>query len=334
MTTRRPLHAVVLLAGLLAGLGACGGVEGTSTATSPGDPEVDLSTGGGLDILQASMDAPWSTRFRGTRRVRIESGASPVEYLEEVGADGKGGFSIQALSLETPHSDENVFLSLLDLRQTLSYRFRDFSIKDWELFTQSYAVAILDEVRSVAGLPTVGFKVERMSDARSRYEIDVEPDTGMVLAYTELDAATGQLMTEVAYESIDFQPDLTGMVMVEFMYPTKKVSLVKGTLSQKFDFEPLVPKYLPPGYRMLEEMHRQEAPDGVRAKVFLTDGLEVIVLGSQKPLDTSHVTASRVVSTDLGTWTGIMGEVQGYPVLVAGKVDALEQSLVLQSAFE
>ena len=324
----------ILLAGLVAGLAACGGSAEATSNTGSGDPEVDLASGGGLDALQASVDAPWVTRFRGTRRVRLEFGPSPVEYVEEVGADGNGGFTILALTLETPHNDENVFLSLLDLRQTLNYRYRDFSIKDWDLFTQSYAIAIIDEPRSVAGVLTLGFQVERTLDSRSRYEIDVDPVTGLVLAYTDFDAVTGQLLTEVAFESIDFQPDLTGMVMVDYLYPTTLVSMSKGSLSQKFDFEPLVPKYLPPGYRMLDEMHRQEAPDGVRAKVFLTDGLEMIVLGSQQPVSHMPVSSSRVVSTDLGTWTGMMGEVKGYPVLVSGKVDALQQSLVLQSAFE
>jgi len=181
----------------------------------------------------------------------------------------------------------------------------------------------------------VQVRVERMMDRKVYYEVDFDPVTSLVLAYTERDVVTGALMAEVAFESLDYQPDLTGLSLVSHLYPTTEHSISGGNLDSVFDFDPLIPSYVPPGYRVLDMLERQEAPDGPRAKVYLTDGLEVLVVASQKPMVVVGTPPpSRVWSTDLGSWTGMIGEAQGYPVMTAGKVDALQQSLMLQSALD
>lgn len=323
----------VSCASLLA-LAACGGrTEVTSSGSD--DPEVGSSSGGGTGFLEASVDALWTTSFLGTRLVTLNHTQPGVQYREEVGADGEGNFSIITLEVLTPHPDPDLFLAVQDLRQTLSFRYRDFAIKDWDLFTQEYAVAIVDDHREVAGIPTVQVRVDRMTERKTYYEVDFDPVTSLVLAYTERDMATGALIAEVAFEALEYLPDLTGHTLISHLYPTTEHSISGGNLDAVFDFDPLIPSYVPPGYRVLDTLERQEAPDGPRAKVYLTDGLEVIVVASQKPMiGVGAPPPSRVWSTDLGSWTGMIGDAQGYPVMTAGKVDSLQQSLMLQSALD
>jgi hypothetical protein len=331
--TANQLNVGLMGCALLA-LGSCGGqIEATSNTS--GDPPVDQSSDGGTGFLQDSVEARWVTTFSGVRRVKLDYTQPGVEYRERVGADGQGNFAIETIEVLTPHPDPDVFLAVQDLRQTLSYRYRDFAIKDWALFTQEYAVAIIDENRTIAGFPTVQVRIDRLTHARSYYEVDFDPITSLVLAYKEYDADTGQTLADVAFESLTYQPDLTGMSMVKYLYPTTTHSLSGGNLTSVFEFDPLVPSYIPPGYRLLDEIEKQDAPDGTRAKVYLSDGLDVIILASQKPvLASGSPLPSRMWSTDLGSWTGMSGDVKGYPIMVAGKVDALQQSLMVQSAFE
>ncbi len=334
--------AALAAAPLLALLLAMTGCNGSVSASVPGDdPEVQASTGG-PSFMENSVNAPWTTLFRGTRLVQLydgSTGGSPglqhlsVKYREDVAADGQGNFSVVTLEVLSPNPDPQTFLAIQDLRQTFSYRYRDFSIKDWNLFSQQYVYAIVDQGRSIAGHPTVQVRIDRNSGGRSYYLVDFDPVTSLVLAYQEFSVATGGLLADVSFETLTYQPDLTGLTLVSHLFPTETYSISGGNLQGIFGFTPLVPVYVPQGYQVSDTIEKQTAPDGVRAKVYLTDGLETIILASQQPITgNGGPIASRVWSTDLGTWTGLMGDVEGYPVVVAGKVDAVEQSLVLQSA--
>ncbi|MDA1265485.1 MAG: hypothetical protein O2816_10445, partial [Planctomycetota bacterium] len=317
------------LLGLLAG---CSG-EAKAASNTSDDPAFEFSSGGPA-FLDLAADAPWNTVFRGIRLVKLYHEAPGFEYREEVGADGEGGFNISTLEVLTAHPNPGVLLALQDLRQTLSYRYRDFVIRDLALFQQNYAIAIIDAQRSVAGIPTVQLRIDRMQDAHSAYLVDFDPTTGLVLAYQEYDLV-GNLVADVAFESFTYDADLTGLNMVSYLYETTPVSMNSGQLQSAFKFDPLIPSYLPQGYSLLDSMDKQVAEDGTRAKVYMTDGLEMLILSSMRPtIGPKEVTASRMFSSDLGTWRGMLGEVNGIPVLIAGKVDLSEQSLVLQSALD
>lgn len=327
---RRPATLLSLAGVLLLGAASCGGEVAASSET--GSPEVSTSSGG-PGFLELSVDAPWTVAFRGVRRVALHHVSPGVEYREEVGSDGQGQFAIDTLEVLSPHPDPELFKALMDLRQTLSYRYRDFGIDDWDLFQQNYVVVIVDEDRTVAGVPAVRVRVERRVDGRSIYLVDFDPDNGLVLAYQEYDT-DGVLLADVAFESLEYDADLSGMDLVSHLYPTTSHALDSGSLDSVFSFEPLVPKYLPTGFQLQDEIERQDAPDAVRAKVFLSDGLETVILTSRRPTASSGPAAERVAGLDLGTWSGLMGELKGHPFLVAGKCARTELELVVQSAID
>jgi hypothetical protein len=322
----------LLLMGLLL-LGACGGSSEVVVNNSD-DPEFDLSGDGGTTFLALAPSAPFVCAYRGVRLVKLYQVSPGVEYREDVGSDGQGNFAIDTLELLTPNPNPGVFLALQDLRETLSYRYRDFLIRDYPLFQQQYVVAIVDGDRSVAGVTTVQLIVQRALNPQGNYWVDFDPNTGLVLAYQEYDL-NGGLLAEVTFESFAYDADVSDMELVSHLFATTQYSLGGGNLESAFGFAPLVPDYKPVGYRLEDTVEKQMTPDGERAKVFLTDGLEVLILTSQQPLALSgNVPASRIMSLELGSWAGLMGDIAGYPVLMAGKVSVQEQALVLQSAID
>ncbi len=329
LQVNRPLLSPALLAGLLA-VASCGGHMSAESNTS-GEPEVDFSGGGIPAWLQDSVNARWIEAYRGIRRVSLYYEMPGVEYREDVGADGLGNFDVAPIEVLSSHPDPDTFLTIQTLRATLAYRYRDFAITDWDLFQLRYGVTILDDTRSVAGIPTTQLRIERLTDARCYYEVDFDTSTGLVLAYKEYDPG-GQLMADVAYESFAYDADLSGLTLIPNLFTTTSHSMAADDLEAVFGFAPLVPTYVPPGYIMLDGVDEQNAPDGTRAKVYLTDGVETIILGSQIPVLNSGSPHGRVFSLSLGPWTGLKGDVSGYPVLIAGRVESPELSLILQSA--
>lgn len=308
-------------------------------ACSPTSVEAQVDDGGGIvlpatngttaALLQASVTAPYVNHFRGDRMVKLYQVAPGVEYREEVGADGNGMFAVDTLEVISAHPDPTLFMGLQDSRETLTYRHRDFHIKDYNLFMSTYQVLLLEQQGVVAGQPTERLRIERISGATCYYIVDFDQNTGLVLAYQEYDLQ-GQLLSDVYYETIEYEADLSGMALVDYLYPTSVHPVGVGS---PFTFEPLVPDYVPAGYVLQPDLEKQEA-DKTWAKVYLTDGLETVIFSSAAPVLIPGIgTSSRVSAMNLGTWTGIMGEVDGYPVIVAGKLDTNELRAIIQSAF-
>ena len=109
-------------------------------------------------------------------------------------------------------------------------------------------------------------------------------------------------------------------------------------------FQPLIPSLLPNStFQVLPDIEKstvpnfQGGPDGVWAKVYVTDGLEFAVVMSQAPdlnPDNGEGRLGVVDHMQLGSWGVLRGDVHGFPVVVAGKCRSDDLKLILQSAVD
>ena len=157
---------------------AAPGTGGGPAATNPGSPGggTQNSGGGNTDFLALVPGAPDRVALRGTRRVQLNYNPPGVVYTEDVGYDGMGSFSIELIDLVTPHPDPDRFRLLQDQRQVMTFRFRDWLIRDYGLFLQNYGHSVLNDATVVAGRSCVQLDV--MSTAQGpqiRYVVDVDP---------------------------------------------------------------------------------------------------------------------------------------------------------------
>ena len=331
---RGTIRGGILVAGLLA---AC-----AESGSSP----VEGSAGGGggrgvlgpgaSQFLELVPDAPFVNAYYGTRHVELHHGGNTVEYREEVGSDGNGLFAIEPIEVLFPHPDPDVFLQVLRERQVFTYRFRDWRIHDYDKFLENYIAYVVDPDTSVAGIDCVRFDVVRDApQPRNRYTVDIDPQTGLVLRWEERDII-GALLGRMEFETFQYGSGASGMTLVDRVFGNTTVHSIDDDLQTVFGFQPLIPT-LPPASGMvvlpeIERMVVDEAINDVRAKVTVTDGVEVAVLVCERPV-LATASPSRVEVREFGTWTGLEGEVKGYPVIGAGKFDVDDLSLMLQSAF-
>ncbi len=304
-----------------------GAGDGTSSVQDP------TANGSFFDLVPM---APFEQAFRGVRRVDLFEELPGVAYREDVGSDGQGNFAIETIEVITPHPNPDLFRLLQDQRQVLSYRFRDWRIRDVDRFFQNYQALVNTETHQVAGIEVVQVSVERIGGGERRYVVDIDPNTGLVLAYEEYATSDGMLLAKVAFETFAYDGDVSDMQLTNRLFQTEEHDL-GADLQAIFGFEPLVPSYSPGnGFVMQPMIEKLVAPDGEWSKVYLDDGLEVVMLMSQSATLTTDNTHLLGVlrSMQVGAWRSLRGALGGQPVIVAGKVSEDDLALTLQSAFE
>jgi len=303
-----------------AGLAEVGGPEGATHG--PGE---------GASFLERVEQAPFDTAFRGQRRVELRYGAVPVEYREEVASDGQGQFSLLISEVLSSMPDPELFTELQNKRQVFTYRFRDWRIRDYDLFLQNYEVTLLSTDAEVAGVPCVELDVRRaVAEPRCVYTVDVDPSTGLVLSWEERDPA-GQRLARVEFETFELNADVSDLELVSRTFSGTTSYPLDGDLQSVFGFQPLIPTVLPDeGARIEPEVDRMLVGSDVYARVTVTDGLEVAVLMSRKPSPKNKV-PSRILYSELGTWAAFEGECYGYPILAAGKFAPEGLKLMIES---
>jgi hypothetical protein len=264
-------------------------------------------------------------------------------YREDVGADGKGNFSIELIELLTPVPNSQIFQLLQDQRQVMTYRFRDWLIRDYGLFLQNYSHFILNLATVVAGQACVQLDV--MSTApgtQIRYVVDVDPTNGIVMRWEEQDLS-GQVLARMEYETYEPHGDTSDMTLVRRLFESSSHALDEDLIAI-FGFEPLIPTLLPnAAFQLMPQLEKstvsnpQGGPDAVWAKAYVTDGLELAVLMSQAPVLNAHNGNGKLGTVDhmqLGSWGALRGDVHGFPVVVGGKFDLDDLALMLQSAVD
>ncbi len=333
------LSAVALLA-----LWACG--DGT-TAFS-----VDHSGGAVASVTQqplieAMVHAPSSVLFSGVRRVElhVELDGIPTTTMhrEQVHSDGQGKFSVElteTLVPIMPPEQFELFQLLQSARAGFIYRLRDFRIRDLDLFLQNYAFQVMPGTLTVAGHECLDVRVERLEEADRRYLLAVEPNTGMILRSRE-ESLLGELISQVEYESIAFDPDQAG---VSFHVDNHEIPLDLDDPSRSgIHYSLQVPGFLPQGFQLRSSESAEDASDHRRwGKLTFGDGVEQVFFLHGGPAHQgnagnvgAHVQGygqDTVGVFHVGPWTIAQGELAGQRVLAMGKCPEHELLLMLESA--
>lgn len=346
--------ASAALVGALLSLSSCGNA----------DTYADLSLNGGMASVSSGSSLPDyivradgvldAVPFRGIRRVWQLHGASsgvtpePLSIVEEVAGDGAGHFSIELVNvLELPSTMESSLFPLTHERSVDVYwRTRDFQIRGISRAEQNYTFIEHAGTFTVAGHDCRRVEIQRLTPIGGRlgrYLVDIEPLTGFVLASQELDGQ-GRKIQAMAYDSISFSPDLTGLDLTSGTFPGSPLDLY-APLGEEVGFDVLVPDVLPQGFEITDaRLLSVPASFTANGESFLaggdwvrftgTDGIESIIFahGSTMSVSSGAVESSiRIVSE--GAWEYGFGRVAGVSFVVAGRVDAQDLRRLVESAF-
>lgn len=309
------------------------------------------SEGGGtqastfISLLSRISTAPVQTRYRGERRVTLvdplgEAGAQLV-LRERVISSGDGRFAIDLLEVssapEGSGATSDFFRTMQKGREGFFFRHRDFLLRDLARFHGTYQVRVIGSSIEVAGRSCVNLDVRRAEQPERRYEVAVDVETGLVMRYREFLIASDRLLASVEFETFELNPELDE-------------SLLTGGPTEWAEFDPTVgppegvtfplrsPSFVPSGYGLARAAARTGPSEREWVEFVYDDGVEQLFFlhsgtdgdsGDPSPLHRGVIRVSTV-----GAWTLVEGEVQGTPIVAAGKLDLEELLLLVQSAFE
>jgi hypothetical protein len=277
--------------------------------------------------------APERVAHRGVRRIEshyaIDGAVHDIAYTEEIVTDGLGGFLIEPLSAigEVPPS----FMHRLRMRIGFAFQYRDFRVRDLELFEDNYQFVRGGRPVIVAGRSASEFVVKSRVNEGRFYTVAMDLATGLVLRCVE-ESAEGQVLASMEYLTFEDAPDLAGVAM--YQRSNAEVDLdPQGDLYAELGFEPLIPTDVPEGYR-LSRLSRVLDPTGRRwAKLTFTDGVESLFFlnagGSSMP---DGPTDDVVQVYEVGPISIAQGEVREQDLMGVGKVPTHALLSMLTSA--
>ena len=278
-----------------------------------------------------------SIPFLGTRVYRLFDGAPlgapELSYREEVASDGAGQFSIEVLDLITPTmlpSDEAIQLQLLSARGGLLYQYRGFAIRDLVQFLDNFTLVDLQSTVTIAGIAAAEYEV---LGATTRWTLAVDTTTGVVLRAVEEDL-TGEFLSSIEFESIDYAPDLSTVAWHQSSILETQLALNDPS---PFTFDVLNPVLIPNGYQVVEFSQLTEPVTGsVWAKRTYTNGVDMLFFlqtDQAAPVDlATPYPANQVSSSRVGSWRVLDGQVSGQRVILMGKVTDSELAQLMQSS--
>ncbi len=346
--------SLALRFGLLAVLAACSAASACSgrvQASTENDIDADHGTESvevatpSPGILRAMLTAPFETQYGGTRKIEyffdIDGQVQNLAYREEVLADGSGAFEVNATEVLSAHPQPDLFLMLQRVRQGFVYRMRDFQLRDLRLFRSNYSVEVIGNA-PVAGVDCVVLRVERLVLPDGDHLVHVDPETGLVLRWEDRTAG-GSVRGRMQFESYTRTPDLTGAVLSEGRYDSRRINLSLSDASE-VGFELLRPSLPPSGYRLEEssvlvddlgdKWVRSYYTDGVQRVAFMHRGAPVSPMPGPGPGFEGAIPSGEGVvrESHLGPWTIVTGRVGDQHVILMGRVPADELYQMLQSA--
>ncbi len=350
----RPVRSLCLWGALVAA--ACGDNGAWSFSSSTGgDPNgssvVVQSSGAALPPFAAKMvSAPHRTVFSGTRRVILHRDAGVFDYIELVGADGQGRTAVEVPRVFRlpPELDPTIAQMLLAQRGRFGYRVRDPQVTDLARFALNWQVTVLARDTLIAGQSCWRLDVRRatpLATDDSVYELAVEPDTGLILAWRETDNL-GNVRSEVEYLTFELGADVSAMDLHarDFGVVELDAGLDWSTQVGATVHDPVL---APPGFELeVVELLSLPAvaspPGGPRGglpgdewvKFAFTDGFERVFFMHlvDRSASLPALTTSNVAHFTFGSWTFAVGRVRGCSVVAAGKVPAHYLAELIQSA--
>ncbi len=351
----------------LFGAAACERVPAGSTGAQATASHVESSklneSGSDTALIERIQQAPVRIKHGGTRRLEFHYESEGVEhtlaYLEHVTADGKGNFALDPGQIEQPAMStpqREMFELLQKQHEGFFFRYRDFGVRQRNLFEANYSVQVLGTPIAVAGRMCTQIDVRRIGrGARSTYRAAIDDQTGLVLRWTET-TLEGRLLARSEFVDFTLDPVLDGVDW--FVSPLQVESLQSGhDLSAQdlatLGFQPHSLQVLPPGYQLLRSERIVESGTTWLRRVY-GDGLENLFVLERGPdttpptptpqHDRAHPGAQHATTTpgsgeivvricQAGEWT-LAEVVHGSGQLfVIGKVGEPDVVDCLQSAF-
>ena len=346
MIHRPTIASVRLVIGAAAvALSACGGGEaGLGAATQ--EPLTVLSGASLLDLLAAGPEA---VAHSGTRRVEVfdneNNGESSVVYVEAIAVDSLGRFSLDPVEAVTPVlPDEETFFALQAARAGFNFHYRDFRVRDEQALLQNFRL-IVPQVPPMTLLGRSCFEVlvDALDPTAIDFHLIVDDETGLVLASSALDGATGDLLQRATYLSLEFG-DPADFVAHESTNQEQPLDLGLS-LYEQLGYEPALPSYLPEGFG-LSSAATVVDPDGVRwFLATYTNGVEPLFYLQRLPQPVApgvqaHSAATQLDEPDMdrlsgfeaGRVTVLQGLLNGRTCAAVGFCSSLELQLLLESA--
>jgi hypothetical protein len=341
-----------LLAGsvALAALSSCG--DSWSASTTNILPGGGVGTGSSMPasatILTKMAGAAQRVPFQGKRRVeaRWKEGTTTKSliYVELATGDGAGGFAIEPLELiepVLPPAQASQFLLLQQAREGLFFRYRDFALRDFDLFAANWSAAQSGEVGEVAGRTAERWVFQRRSGGDRHYVVDVDSENGLVLRARE-ELLDGTLVSQVEFQTLDLDPDFSAVSFHQALTSEVTLSTNLSSVASVLQFQPHAPKQLPRGYELIEVAKLVDPHGGQTwAKLVYSDGVDLLFFVEAEPGDAPppqiHSAPPTVPSTlralSIGTWTVLQAHYAGRDSVVMGKQGELALADAIRSAY-
>jgi hypothetical protein len=305
-----------------------------------------------LQLVTKAQQAPLHTAHLGQRSVHIyvdmaTPGLHHFVTLEQIATDGHGGYSLQPLSVsgQLP-ADPATFLTQHAENAAFYHRFRDFMVRDLDLFIENYLVLGMPVSTTIAGRACITFECKRapshLATLGGAFTVSLDVETAFVLAYEERDKY-GNLVAAMSYETIDYAPNLSGIAFSTV--PAAHALDLNGNPSQQLGFQPMLPKLIPVGYQLELARIVSEGPqkhwacfeynDGVEKLFFLHGGSAPKALigpGGWTPAQFQTDSPYRMYVTTAGAWTIAQGVWDNQYVIAVGKLQQSELLPFVESA--
>jgi hypothetical protein len=222
---------------------------------------------------------------------------------------------------------------------------RDFRIRDLDRVERSYSIFVLPQRSTVAGISCARvefFRNDPLGGRPGHYEVDIDPETGFVLAWREFDDLD-QVIVESVYETFEYGGDLGGLNVRGRSFVAQSLNL-SGNLTQQAGVDVLFPDVFPEGFEVVSgEVMDVPTTITVDPDAFLqpgqwirfvaTDGIETITFMHAEAQVATAATTGEIKLFRLGTWELGSGELAGTKYAIAGRIDQEDLRLIVQSAF-
>jgi hypothetical protein len=333
-------------------------LSGCGTRADVGPASSNAMTGQSTQaFLEKIPDAPMKVAYVGLRHFSLNykqgEESRVLEYDENVTSDGRGKFSIvpgQVLSPRMTAEQSQIFAILQENRDGFFYRYRDFRIRDWKTFRQTWRVNDTGVQETIAGRDTAVLEIRRIQDGtgpsamgRSTsnwYRAWIDPETGLVMRADEFDV-TGALVSRVEFLTFTLTPDLSAAVLHGDRMPGVPLDM-KSDTTGSLGFQVLTPTILPEGYR-LEKAESLSDGTSTWARLVFGDGVEQLFFlqtlavpgqpGSAAGLHRQvDVGPNSVLGFHVGAWTVLQGQFHDLRAIVVGKTDGASLARMLKSA--
>ena len=344
-------RSIVAALGLLSLASGCGDSSQVAFVSNPTLPEQVERADSGQAVLAgdaARAELLLGIAHRGVRRIdvwgRTQVGSEEVPthlaFLERITTDGHGKFAIEPIESLTPgQTDWDAFDLLQRVREGFVFRYRDFAVRDRALFERNWRWTKIPGEHRVAGRLCERVRVERARTPAVAYEVSIDAETGIVLAYQEFDAE-GSAVCALEYTTFELAPDLSGAVWHRPSNEELALDLGRDLASQ-VEVAALRPRLLPEGFELRGASTIEDGEGRRWLKLTYLDGVEPLFFLQALPAGGEAVRTAApagapepdtIAVYSLGRATVLQGSVRGQRLMVVGKVGEAELLDLIESA--